>query len=143
MALDELELFLSSDISQVKLRRCYFPFNTELPLGLRARQIFPVVNSPSKTQLALINIRAGDLIKSSGLVLFAAPFFSPLGYGCSGTCVHSTELVLGLVYPRAVTQAAFTHQRLSEERKKRTPLVEQMPGAAHSSTALNFYAACK
>lgn len=37
-----------------------------------------MVNSLSKTQLALINIHAGSLIRSSRLVLFPEPSFLPL-----------------------------------------------------------------
>lgn len=57
-----------------------------------------MVNSLSKTQLALINILAGNLIRSSRLILFSV--FSHFGYGCCGTdckpCVHSKEVVLRL-----------------------------------------------
>lgn len=38
-----------------------------------------MVNSLSEIQLALINIHAGSLIRSSRLVLFSAPSFLPLG----------------------------------------------------------------
>lgn len=57
-----------------------------IALRTQGREIFPVVNSLSETQLALINIHAGNLIRSSRLVLFSEPFFSPLGYGCCCTC---------------------------------------------------------
>lgn len=57
-----------------------------------------MVNSLSKTQLALINILAGNLIRCSRLILFSV--FSHFGYGCCGTdckpCVHSKEVVLRL-----------------------------------------------
>lgn len=64
-----------------------------------------MVNSLSETQLALINIHAGNLIRSSRLVLFSEPFFLPLDMAvvvqagnlcsqqgaCPGACVPQSS----------------------------------------------------